>query len=283
MNAIDVTSQEVQGRALTDEHREAAARAILEDGYVVLNNVVDTGHLAALRDRMLEDVQALIGREDAPFNWNVGNVQQDPPPFPPYLFADVLLNELVLSVTGAVLGSPVKNSMYSGNTAMPSEHRQPVHADISHLWPRLEVAHPPTHLIVNIPVVDVSPENGSTELWPGTHRDVTVAAGTDIKIPADVLEKRRAEAPPFQPAFRCGGVLIRDMRMWHAGMPNRTDKPRPMIALCHTPAWLDVGTPLRFPEGTESFFEHPTLRTCARFVEGTIDHIRAPQGYEFAK
>ena len=49
----------------------------------------------------------------------VGNVQQDPPPFPPYLFRDVLLNDMVIAVTTAVLGTPVKNTMYGGNTAMP--------------------------------------------------------------------------------------------------------------------------------------------------------------------
>jgi ectoine hydroxylase-related dioxygenase (phytanoyl-CoA dioxygenase family) len=137
------------------------------------------------------------------------------------------------------------------------------------------------HLVVNIPTVDVSAENASTEIWPGTHRDVTITAGKDIKIPLDVLEKRRAEVPPIQPAFRRGGVVIRDMRLWHAGMPNHTDQPRPMIAMIHVPHWLDTGTPLTFPIETQAYFAHPQLRTCARFVEEPIDHISAPHGYEY--
>ena len=249
----------------------------------MLEDVVNTAHLDVLHARMVEDVQLLIKRDDAPFNWNMGNIQQNPPPFPPYLFQDVLLNDLVIDVTNGLLGTPVKNTMYGGNTAMPSEHRQPVHADTGHLWPRLEVAHPPVHLVVNIPTVDVSAENGSTEIWPGTHRDVTITAGKDIKIPHEVLEKRRAEVPPIQPAFRRGGVLIRDMRLWHAGMPNRTDQPRPMVAMIHVPAWLDTGTPLTFPIETRDFFEHPCLHTCARFVKEPIDHISAPHGYEYVK
>jgi hypothetical protein len=281
MIEISVTSEEIKNRALSPAHREEAVQAIEQEGFVVLNDVVALSHLDVLHERMLEDVQLLLKRPDAPFNWNTGNVQQDPPPFPPYLFQDVLLNDMVLDVTTALLGTPVKNTMYSGNTAMPSEHRQPVHADSGHLWPRLEVAHPPVQLVVNIPTVDVSAENGSTEIWPGTHRDITITSDKDIKIPPDVLTRRRAEIPPIQPAFRRGSVLIRDVRLWHAGMPNHTAYPRPMIAMIHVSPWLETGTPLTFPLESREFFEHPRLRTCARFVEGPIDHISAPHSYEY--
>jgi ectoine hydroxylase-related dioxygenase (phytanoyl-CoA dioxygenase family) len=193
------------------------------------------------------------------------------------------MNEMVIAVTRAVLGHRIKNTLYTGNTALPSRERQPVHADTGHLWPRLEVAHPPVHLVVNVPLVDVSPENGSTEIWPGTHRDTTITADKDIKIPPDVLEQRRARVTPIQPIVLRGGVLIRDMRLWHAGMPNRTEQPRPMIAMLHVAGWLDTGTPLTFPKGTEAFFQHPHLTTCARFVAEPIDYIQSPSAYEYEK
>ncbi len=157
-----------------------------------------------------------------------------------------------------------------------------MHADLTHLWPNIAVAHPPAQLIVNVPVVDVSPENGSTELWPGTHLDVTAWAGKDIKIPAQTLEARRKTHPPIQPIMSRGSILIRDGRMWHAGMPNRTSRPRPMVAMIHCTGWLETGEPLQFPAGTEELFRHPVLRTCARFVREPIDHIGAPKAYEYA-
>jgi hypothetical protein len=97
------------------------------------------------------------------------------------------------------------------------------------------------------------------------------------------VEKRRADVPPIQPVVKRGAILIRDIRLWHAGMPNRTSRPRPMIAMIHNAGWLQTGTPLRFPIGTESFFEGSDLKTCARFVEGPIDYIRAPKAYEYAR
>jgi len=280
---VEIDVRRSEGETLSPTDLATAVRAMQEDGFVVLKNAVDIAHLDILHTRMIEDLEALQRREDAPYNWNVGNIQQDPPPFPPYLFRDVLVNEYAIAVTHALLGTPVKNSLYSGNTCLKSDQRQPVHADISHLWPDMEVAHPPAQIVVNIPTVDVFPENGSTEIWPGTHRDVAISAGKDIKIPANKLEEQRRLVPPFQPTMSKGSILLRDMRLWHAGMPNRTDRPRPMIAMIHNAGWLETGLPLRFPAGTESLFEHPILQTCARFIDEPIDHINAPHGYEYSK
>jgi ectoine hydroxylase-related dioxygenase (phytanoyl-CoA dioxygenase family) len=280
--SVPITEEEVESRKITPEHVRAAAQAIDTDGFVVLENVVSRDHLGVLREKMLEDVQLLLNRENAPFNWNTGNVQQNPPPFPPYLFRDVLLNDMVVAVTQAVLGPGLRNSYYSGNTAMPSEDRQPVHADTGHLWMNLKVAHPAAQLVVNVPTVAVSAANGSTEIWPGTHREIAVSIHDDIKIPEETLARRREVAPPIQPTIPLGGVLIRDIRLWHAGMPNRTDHPRPMIAMIHSCGWLRTGK-LEFPKGTEEFFEGSDLGTDAVFVDGTIDHIRKPHAYEYQK
>jgi ectoine hydroxylase-related dioxygenase (phytanoyl-CoA dioxygenase family) len=173
---------------------------------------------------MLSDLDQILARPNAPFNFNIGNVQQDPPPFPPYLFRDVLLNPLVIAVTRAILGSGLKNIMYSGNTALPGGTRQPVHPDVGQLWPQLAHPTPPYALVVNIPVVDMDAHNGSTELWPGTHLDTTVSVHDgSVRISQDMLDRRRAVEPPLQPSVRCGSVVIRDIRMWHAGMPNHAD------------------------------------------------------------
>ena len=45
------------------------------------------------------------------------------------------------------------------------------------IYGRLPTAHPPHRLVVNIALVDVSEENGSTELWPGSHRDTAAGGG----------------------------------------------------------------------------------------------------------
>ena len=280
--ALDITPAEVQSGQISPEHLDAANRALQDDGVVVLNDIIDLTHIAALREKMLADLPAYLARKDAPFNFNTGNVQQEPPPFAPYLFRDVLLNDIVIAVTHRLLGDGLHNGFYSGNTAVGgSTQRQPVHADTGQLWPNLTVAHPPYALVVNVPVVDVTAANGSTEIWPGTHTDTTiyVQAG-DIKLPPTVVEARRAVRPPLQPAVRAGSVVIRDIRLWHAGMPNTTAQARPMIAMIHYVSWWP-SQPVPFPKSEEAFFQHPVLRTDAEFTDGPIDYIAHGGAYDF--
>ena len=276
---IEVTPDELQRGRLDPERQAQAVRAILEDGFVVLGGIVSMESIETLRERALADLDLLLQRPDRPFNWNSGNVQQDPAPFPPYLFRDVLVNDIVISVTKEILGAGLKCGFYSGNTARQSESRQPVHADEGQLWPNLTHVPPAHSLVVNVPLVDMSAENGSTEIWPGTHLDpsITMSSGT-IEVSEAAKAAQAAIRPPLQPTVKAGSVVIRDIRMWHAGMPNRTPNPRPMVAMIHSVSWWPTGR-LRFAEGSQPFLEHPDLYWCVDYTSDPIDHISAPSAY----
>ena len=263
-----------------DEVRHALA-SLDEDGFVVLENAVDPAHLDILKERMLADVAKILARPDAPFNFNAGNIQQAPPPFAPYLFSDVLFNERVIAVTHALFGDGVKNAFYSGNTALRSDARQPVHPDVAQLWPNLAAAPPAFGVVVNVPVVDVDERNGATQLWPGTHKDTTLSIRDgSIRVPESALERWREKRPPLQPTVKRGSVILRDIRLWHAGMPNYTDEPRPMIAMIHWPHWYHAGDAVEIPESSTVFFQHPVLHTRVRVVEN-LDHTRHGGAYDY--
>ena len=276
---LKVSSDELAAGRLSPDRHDRAVKALKEDGVVVLADVVSQEAIDILRERAFEDIEKLLARKDAPFNWIKGNVQQDPAPFPPFLFREVLVNDLAISVTKAILGAGMRNGFYSGNTAVKSENRQPVHADEGQLWPNLDVAHPPHSIVVNLPLVDMGPENGSTEIWPGTHLDTTISVQLgDIVLPEEKLAKARAIRPPLQPVVKAGSIVIRDIRMWHAGMPNRTDQPRPMIAMIHSVAWMPVGK-VKFGAGSEPYLSHPDLKWSYEIVEGEVDNVSGVHGY----
>ena len=282
MIELDLSPEEREGRKLRPEHLQRAVTALRDDGLVILHHAVDPAHVAALRERMLADVAEILALDDVPYQFNRGHLQQDPPPFPPYLFRDVLVNDLVVELTRAVLGEGVRNGFYSGNTCLPNTTQQPLHVDSGQLWPGLAEATPPYGIVINVPVVDVTPENGSTELWPGTHLDTTRAIGDgDIKLTPDIEARLRAEVCPLQPSVPAGSVIIRDLRLWHRGMPNRTATPRPMIAMIHWARWWHVRTPLLFPRGTEALFGDSPLETVAEFVAGSIDYISRNKKYDY--
>lgn len=281
MISITPSSNEFAAGRLAPETVARAVHALKDDGFVVLTDVVPLPIIEQLRDRMMADATALLARPDRPFNWTTGNLQQDPPPVPPYLHREVLCNEFAIQVTKEILGAGMFNAMYSGNNALPSDQRQPVHADQGHLWPNLEHPHPPYAIVVNVPLVDVSSANGSTEIWPQTHKDLSVTMQGDIKVTEEAMAKWRAEFPPIQPEIKAGSILIRDIRLWHAGMPNHTQVMRPMIAMIHHVNWWPAG---KFPlhKSAEELLAHPDLRQNARWVEEDYDHINAPQAYEYS-
>lgn len=146
-----------------------------------------------------------------------------------------------------------------------SPQRQPVHSDA-------DFSHPshPFALVVNIPLVAMTPENGSTELWLGTHTaDVSAQEGkhgerTSGRIKEDILAERRGVRSPSQTSVKKGSIVLRDLRLWHAGMPNMSDEVRVMLAMIHFAPWyrnpmrLEFGEDVRdFVAGLESRLEIP--------------------------
>lgn len=248
-------------------------------GYAVLRDVVDPEHILILRERMLADVQSILGRADIPFNFNRGNIQQAPPPFAPYLFEDILFNPAVIALTSAILGAPVRNTFYSGNTALPGDHTQPVHPDSAHPMAGGEWT-PTDAIVVNLMLVDVSPENGATELWPGTHRDTTYGGDTDGIVVDSDLERWRRIHPPLQPTLPAGTFLVRDMRLWHRGMPNRTTKPRPMVAMIHRAATGPAAERIEVPRRSVAWFDNRPIETPLEIVpDNDFDHIKHGAAY----
>lgn len=149
-----------------------------------------------------------------------------------------LVDPIATQITSAVLGPRPKLTFCSGNSAMPlragsAPERQPVHTDADFAHPDHAFA-----LVVNVPLIDMRPENGSTEVWLGTHNDFGLEAQEGLhgerasgRIRSSLLEERTKIVPPSQPFIPKGSIIIRDLRLWHAGMPNYTDDIRIMLAM----------------------------------------------------
>ena len=260
---ITVKPEELAAGKLTDAHVAEAIQAIRVDGYVILENVVNHEHLDILRERMDADSEILINAE----KWGgagrlVGHLQQGPPPYAPYIFRDIVANPYVVQVTQELLGPGVYNNFYNGNTNSPGSITQPLHRDGSHLWPDEEIAHPTAEVVVNISPQETMPENGSVELWPGSH---LVVSGRRIEEEEEAA--RRKSCPPIRGSAKKGSALIRDIRLWHRGVPNPSDKPRHMIAMIHRAAWLKSNRLLKYKTGCEAAFENSDLDHNAEFLD----------------
>ncbi|KAI3317514.1 hypothetical protein HD806DRAFT_367842 [Xylariaceae sp. AK1471] len=259
------SAEEVQRKRLSERNLEIAVRGVHQDGLVIVEGVVPHEHLDHLNTKMVEDARLLQARgEDGPFNYNVGNLQQDAPPLAEYFYPSIFTNPIATQITSSVLGPRPKWTFSSGNTAMPplpggSPQRQPVHADADFVHPEHPFA-----LVINVPLVDMTPHNGSTEVWLGTHTGTGgIEAQEGIhgerasgRIKEDLLAKWvTTHGPPIQPIIKKGSVVVRDLRLWHAGMPNMSEEVRVMLAMIHFASWYRNLMRLEFAEDVKPALE----------------------------
>lgn len=200
---------------------------------------------------------------------------------PELLYEDIFANKCGAAVLHNIMGpNPVCGLVHSNTVlGMGFGGRQSVHADMAYNFPQF-----PCSVCFNFYLDDASEANGSTEVWLGTAIDSSFTdhrACRDLRegddpikpqvvnlrdpeqrnilesfgVREDLLEERRKWAPPIQPKVKKGSLMLRDLRTWHAGMPNRTNRHRVMLAFVHTPWWFKAPTVVPMPENTRTLAE----------------------------
>jgi ectoine hydroxylase-related dioxygenase (phytanoyl-CoA dioxygenase family) len=168
-----------------------------------------------------------------------------PPLVAPFANVEFVAHPLLIPLLEKLLGPDFICCFYHTNTAYPGSEIQPVHRDHPPIFgSALPVPHPPTHIVLNVPLCDFNEENGSTEVWPGTHLIVDSSAEE-----AAQLESRAAAMPSVRMNVPLGSAVLRDLRTWHRGMPNRSPHPRPMLAIVYQRACTHA-EPVTIPKAT---------------------------------
>jgi len=268
---------EIAAGALSAERLSNVVESIRVRGASILEGAVDLDHCDALRASMAEDLDAAARH---PFALDIpGHVQHNPPPRARDLYADIIANPIAVSIARALMGR-VRLALYTGNTMLAhTTQQQPVHWDDYQLWPGLEQAPPTSSLAVNIPLVDVSLDNGALEVWPGTHLDVrAVEHRKTLLVPNDWLEARRVEVPPVRVPLSKGAMLLRDLRMWHRGTTNSTGEARPMLALSYQPWWYRP-LAIDFYKDAEPVLTKLRVPVTARYRE-RFDYLAWPPNWD---
>ena len=294
---IRLTDQELADKTIGSHSLQAALEALHEDGLVVLENAVDPAHLDKLNERMVADAEILKGRKTTHVNFNPksNNIQQEPVPEEGYVFDDVIANPWAAIVLESILGPQPQVRLYSANTAFKAEARQPVHIDVDG-FPAA-----PHGYCVNINLVPTSPQNGATEFWLGTHNDprcnlLTIngtgddgpdpvianqkrqaradALGLSVDFADELIEERRKVRPPIQASLPKGSLIIRDIRIWHAGMPNLTVDPRIMLVTVVFSHWYRSNQKLVLPERWKGRIAWGRLSPCVEWAPNDRDYLQ---------
>src|ERR1700730_9335035 len=101
------------------------------------------------------------------------------------------------------------------------------------------------YMICNIAVVDTDLGNGAIDLLPSTNREFYPFWRYALK--------RRYRLTTRIP-MKQGDVLLRKSTLWHRGMPNTSDAPRPMMSLTLGEKSAPTGDPFQMNNGRMVFY-----------------------------
>ena len=153
---MKLSTQEIEQQCLADDTLAEAVRQVREAGFVILEETMDRAWCDVMREAWDGHLE---GRTP-------GDLLR-----PPFIDPLAIENPWAVQILDVMLGEDFWAKLpYHCNSTEPNwPETQVVHRDQLHLFPDLPIAMPPHMMVVNIPLVDFTEENGSTEVWPGTH------------------------------------------------------------------------------------------------------------------
>ena len=238
---MNLSAHELSSLTLSPESLRLAVQQVQMNGFVLFENAIPRERIAALHDAFLKRLDEQQAR--APSNRGNNRYQMHLPFEPPFIDPLVIEHPLALAVLDAILGDDCHCHYFASDTALPGSEYQSVHSDIHLLFPDTSLSLPAYSIVVNIPLIDVRPEHGPVEIWPGgTH---LMPGQMDMKSLAPRMRSELVTMP-------AGSLLIRDMRMWHRGTPNRSTVTRPHLALIYSRFWFreTAYPPIDIPRAT---------------------------------
>lgn len=277
IDSVHLSESERLGFQLKPQNLQKGLLRFHQNGFVILENAISHAAVDHLRLRMLQDIPTDLTSPEIHYNHGKAhrNISQALPFHTRYLHEEIWANRCVVALLEHIIGPRPRLSYATSNIALPGgEGRQWVHSD--YYCNYLDF---PVFLEVYAFLDDVGVENGSTEIWPGTHagykkRDHTFPDRGWIKH--ELVKERFRVYSPIQPSIPKGSICLRDLRLWHAGMQNRTDVPRIMVGFIYSPRWFRSQMRLRFPKEARMHIEswkHVDCLDIADFVDNDMNYL----------
>lgn len=226
--AATVTPRE-PSRGAQDE--ASLRRDFLRDGFVVVKNVFSPDYIRELQAHFLRTYERYL--EDKQFNdaLRVGDkrtmitIELEGPFNRPALYA----NDRVLNLVKGLLGPRIIFSALGGVASLPGADVQKIHRDHPGLFAETEPAMPllpPYGITVIVPLVPLTPQNGTTRMYAGSQKATMAVA---------------RECPTVDPYTELGDCIFMDYRTLHRGLPNQSEGVRPILYVVYGANWFRDG------------------------------------------
>ena len=262
----------------TPDEVQRAAMLFHRDGFVAVCDAVAVDQLERLRGAAADVIEQLVAADPAgavgggagglPHRYSFGGTSASRHMFHRPEWCELIDMPTTTPILTAIFGSP-NYIVYGagGDMAFPGAiEYQGLHSD--NVWTELhdpvggvtmrDLPVPSVH--VNVPLVDLTPENGAIRQIPGTHR-----SRAPIPRLADEPEWMRFSTVCPLPA---GSAIIRDARCWHGGTPNLSREVRAMPNVEYFAPWFRSEAVQRSMSYDTWCTLAPHAQRIARYVAG---------------
>jgi hypothetical protein len=208
-----------------------------EHGYVVMRGVVSPDRLERLNEALKAEYER--ARADGTLFKGGGTLTGHLNCFPgeqARFVYDDLESAGVVDLVKATRPDIVDKVRVTMNYNLPGSVAQHYHSDDLYTE---------EFLICNVAVVDTTTVNGALDVLPGTHKRF-------YKFWRYALERKYQLSTRVEMAR--GDAILRRSTLWHRGMPNRSDAPRPMMAVTFGERGAPDGDPFTVNGSAPYFF-----------------------------
>jgi ectoine hydroxylase-related dioxygenase (phytanoyl-CoA dioxygenase family) len=234
---MKLTAEELKNGKLNPETLESAVEQVRLNGYVLFESVLESELVDKMHSAFMKALEDATNRSPESTEVNTtefrkNRVRMDLPFQEPFIDPSVITSQFVLPIVEKLVGEDCACIYLSADAPLPGSDYQMVHSDQMPFFPESTATLPPAGIVLNIPLVNVTEENGPMEAFPGGNHLIP-----ENRSNQKYIEAAAAFLKPVRMTMPKGSLLIRDLRMWHRGTPNNSDHIRPNVALIYARPW----------------------------------------------
>lgn len=240
------------------EQVRLAFDSLTRHGFAILDHVLPQERVRALNAEFTASYDRYLQNSELDDTLKVGNKRYMIPVALSGGFGDPLIyaNPFVVALARHALEPDAILESFGAVVSLAGARQQHIHRDGRLLFDSAISTMLPAHALTFVlPLVDMNDVNGTTAIWPGSHR----------------WKVRNEEAPPVALDVPAGSCVLWGFRLYHGGTSNRSDTPRPIL----------YGTYSRHWYRDSRNFEKKEQRHLA-FDDGFLDSVPADRRSLFA-
>ena len=222
---VQLTTQDIQNQTFPEKKLDKICQLFSQKGCLLIENAFPKKLIHKFYEAYIEEYKCFFHEKNDSQTLKVGQkrimitLDLRPPFNTPIFYA----NPFVMPILQNLLGDRMVLGSIGSVVSLPGDEDQHQHRDNPGLFDSpLDALLPSYAINMFIPLVQFNKHNGTTKVWPESHRNFT-----------NPMEN----SDDIDPIISVGSCMLVDYRLYHGGTANHSSFPRPLLYNVYHRAW----------------------------------------------